>query len=423
MRQRYKKKCGYTTFLGKITTFRHFSLHICKIYCIFALKLQIWFIVRIGIVGTTWPYRGGLAAFNERLARQFQTEGHEVEIFTFTMQYPDFLFPGKTQYSDDPEPADLSITRVMNSINPFTWIKTVRMIRRKQIDLIVIKFWIPLMAPCLGSIARWSRRHGVRVVSILDNVIPHEPHFWDRWLIRYFVRSVDRFVAMSESVRQDCLRFLPADRQDCVALTPHPLYDNFGEAVEKLEARTILGLPEDKTILLFFGFIRDYKGLDLLMRSYAQAHAKSQDLLLVVAGEFYNNSEQYKTLEKELKLEGSIAWHTDFIPDDKVRLYFSAADLIVQPYKTATQSGVTQIAYHFEKPMLVTNVGGLAEIVPDGKVGYVCEVDEASVADAISRFAAIEPKQREQQFRKHIKTEKQKYAWSKMTAHIYDHTK
>ena len=375
--------------------------------------------MRIGILGTTWPYRGGLAAFNERLARQFMAEGHEVEIFTFTLQYPDFLFPGKTQYSDDPRPSDMSITRVMNSINPFTWLKTVRAIRKAGIELIVIKFWIPLMAPCLGTIARLCRRRGIRVVSILDNVIPHEPHFWDKWLIRYFVRSVDKFVAMSESVRQDCLLFLPDSRKDCVALTPHPLYDNFGEAVEKSEARRLLGLPSDKTILLFFGFIRDYKGLDLLMKAYAKVRRDNvqctKDLLLVVAGEFYNNSEQYKTLEKELGIEGTIAWHTDFIPDDKVRLYFSAADLIVQPYKSATQSGVTQIAYHFEKPMLVTNVGGLAEIVPDGKVGYVCEVSESSVADAISRFAAMEPTQREQQFRKHIQTEKQKYAWTNMT--------
>ena len=342
-----------------------------------------------------------------------------MEIFTFTLQYPDFLFPGKTQYSDDPRPSDMSITRVMNSINPFTWLKTVRAIRKAGIELIVIKFWIPLMAPCLGTIARLCRRRGIRVVSILDNVIPHEPHFWDKWLIRYFVRSVDKFVAMSESVRQDCLLFLPDSRKDCVALTPHPLYDNFGEAVEKSEARRLLGLPSDKTILLFFGFIRDYKGLDLLMKAYAKVRRDNvqctKDLLLVVAGEFYNNSEQYKTLEKELGIEGTIAWHTDFIPDDKVRLYFSAADLIVQPYKSATQSGVTQIAYHFEKPMLVTNVGGLAEIVPDGKVGYVCEVSESSVADAISRFAAMEPTQREQQFRKHIQTEKQKYAWTNMT--------
>ena len=375
--------------------------------------------MRIGILGTTWPYRGGLTAFNERLARQFAAEGNEVEIFTFTMQYPDFLVPGKTQYSDTPKPADLSITRTMNSINPFTWIRTARAIHKAGIELLVIKFWIPLMAPCLGTIARLCRRKGIRVVSILDNVIPHEPHFWDKWLIRYFIGSVDRFIAMSESVQKDCRMFLPAQRHDSVAFNPHPLYDNFGQAVSKAEARQHLNLPEDKTILLFFGFIRDYKGLDLLMKAYAKTITNHQspitNLLLVVAGEFYNNGAQYGELEKELGLKGTIEWRTDFIPDDQVRYYFSAADLIVQPYKTATQSGVTQIAYHFERPMLVTRVGGLAEIVPNGKVGYVCEVDEDDIAQAISSFAKMDTKQRDELFLKNIQKEKQKYAWSKMT--------
>ena len=187
--------------------------------------------MRVGVVGTTWPYRGGLAAYNERLARQFAAEGNEVNIFTFTLQYPDFLFPGKTQYSDAPKPEDLTISRTMNSINPFSWFKTARAIRKAGIDLIIIKFWIPLMAPCLGTIARLVRRKGVRVISILDNVIPHEPHFWDRWLIRYFINSVDRFIAMSESVQKDCQRFLPESRKGNVTLTVHPVYDNFGEAV------------------------------------------------------------------------------------------------------------------------------------------------------------------------------------------------
>ena len=392
--------------------------------------------MNIALLGTASPYRGGLAAFNERLARQFMAEGHTVQIFTFTMQYPDFLFPGKTQYSDSPAPKDLKITRTMNSIAPWSWWKTARLLKKAKIDVLVIKFWIPLMAPCLGTIARLARRQGIQVVSILDNVIPHEPHFWDKWLIRYFVRSVDRFVAMSESVRQDCLKFLPeaisnqqsaiSSQQSAVKLSPHPLYDNFGEAVEKSAARKELGLPEDKTILLFFGFIRDYKGLDVLMRAYAEARSQdsgfriqdSDNMLLVVAGEFYNNGEQYKQLEQELGLEGTIAWHTDFIPDERVRLYFSAADLIVQPYKTATQSGVTQIAYHFERPMLVTNVGGLAEIVPDGKVGYVCPVDEHAIAQALVQFAEMPAEEREKQFGENIKQEKQKYAWSVMTAAI-----
>lgn len=345
-------------------------------------------------------------------------EGHEVEIFTFTLQYPDFLFPGKTQYSDAPEPADLSITRTMNSINPFSWFSTARKIQKAKIDLLVIKFWIPLMAPCLGTIARLCRRKGIRVVSILDNVIPHEPHFWDKWLIRYFVRSVDRFIAMSESVQKDCLAFRP---KGPVMLNPHPLYDNFGQAVPKDKARQQLNLPQDKTILLFFGFIRDYKGLDLLMKAYKKAYR--DDLLLVVAGEFYNNGAQYNELEKALGLAGQIEWRTDFIPDDQVRYYFSAADLIVQPYKTATQSGVTQIAYHFDRPMLVTNVGGLAEIVPNGKVGYVCEVNENDVAEAISSFAQMNTKERDELFLPNIQTQKQKYAWSAMTAKIYENTK
>jgi len=399
--------------------------------------------MRIVILGTAYPYRGGLAAFNERLAREVLAEGKntqkgesanqgndEVEVLTFTMQYPDFLFPGKTQYSDDPAPKDLTIRRVMNSINPLSWIRTGRMIRRMQPDLLIIKFWIPLMAPCLGTIARIAKRgrkesgssgnsemresrevKRVRVVSVLDNVIPHEPKPWDGVLIRYFIRSVDGFVAMSESVRQDCLRFISKKHPKTVALCPHPLYDNFGEIVDKTEARRQLGLPETGKILLFFGFIRDYKGLDLLLRAYADARLQNEQVHLVVAGEFYNNSEKYYALEKELGLKQPVIWRTEFIPDEQVRVYFSAADLIVQPYKTATQSGVTQIAYHFRKPMLVTNVGGLAEIVPNGKVGYVTAVDPQAIADALADFCAREDSEC---FRTGIEEERQKYSWSRM---------
>ena len=339
-------------------------------------------------------------------------EGHEVEILTFTLQYPDFLFPGKTQYSDEPAPADLKITRVMNSVNPVSWWKAARLLRRIKPDVMVVKFWIPLMAPCLGTIARLARRQGIRVVSILDNVIPHEPHFWDKWLIRYFVRNIDHFVAMSDSVKRDCERFLPRTTKARVMLCPHPLYDNFGQPVPQAEAQQQLGLNPDYRYLLFFGFIRDYKGLDLLMHAFADPRLRHYRVKLIVAGEFYNNAEQYAQLEKQLGLEGEIVWHTQFIPNDQVRIYFSAADLIVQPYKTATQSGVTQVAYHFSKPMLVTNVGGLAEIVPHGKVGYVTPVDAKAVADALVDFCSDDNKLR---FAQNIETEKKKYAWSRMT--------
>ena len=370
--------------------------------------------MHIVILGTAWPYRGGLSAFNERLARQFMAEGHEVDIVTFTMQYPDFLFPGKSQYSDDPQPKDLRIHRLMNSISPFSWYRTAKKICAMNADMVVVKFWIPLMAPCLGTIARLVRRKGVRVVSILDNVIPHEPKPWDRLLIRYFVGSVDRFVAMSESVLHDCEQF---DTHKPKTLCPHPLYDNFGPKVAKREARKQLGLEQQYTYLLFFGFIRDYKGLDLLLNAFARFKQQpaARNVKLIVAGEFYNNADQYYTLERELGLQTEVLWHTNFIPDENVKLYFCAADLIVQPYKTATQSGVTQIAYHFEKPMLVTDVGGLAEIVPDGKVGYVCHVDAESVAEALTRFAQLTEQERDSQFEENIRVEKAKYAWSNMT--------
>ncbi len=371
--------------------------------------------MKIIIAGTAYPYRGGLAAFNERLAHQFITEGHDVEIYTFTLQYPDFLFPGKTQYSDGPAPEGLRIVRKINSVNPFNWLRAGNEIRKKHPDLLIIKFWLPFMAPCLGTIARLARKNGhTRVVSILDNVIPHEKRIADKLFARYFIGSADGFIAMSDSVMHDVELF---DRKKPKAFCPHPLYDHFGEKTGRQEAATHLGLDTGTRYMLFFGFIRDYKGLDLLMHALADKRFDKMNVRLIVAGEFYNNAEKYHKLEKELGLADKIIWRSDFIADDEVRYYFNAADIIVQPYKSATQSGVTQIAYHFEKPMLVTNVGGLAEIVPDGKVGYVTPVDAQSIADALCDFFQ---NNKQDTFHAHIVEEKQKYAWNRMTQTITD---
>ncbi|MBR1631472.1 MAG: glycosyltransferase [Paludibacteraceae bacterium] len=368
--------------------------------------------MHIVILGTAYPYRGGLAAFNERLARQFQSEGHSVRVYTFKLQYPDFLFPGKTQYSDEPEPQDLDIQRQMNSVNPFNWIKVGKLLKKERPDLLVVKFWLPMMAPCLGTIARIARHNKkTRVISVLDNIIPHEHRVADRVLARYFVKSVDGFVAMSESVLNDVGVF---DNRKPRRFSPHPLYDNFGMSVSRGEALSYLKLDHNMRYLLFFGLIRDYKGLDLLLQAYADERIDKSKVRLIVAGEFYNNGDQYRQLEEQLGLQGLIEWRTHFVPDHEVRYYFSAADLIVQPYKSATQSGVTQIAYHFERPMIVTRVGGLAEIVPDRKVGYVCEVSPQSIADAIVDFYADNV----DRFHDALVREKQKYAWNRMTETI-----
>ena len=369
--------------------------------------------MKIAILGTAWPYRGGLAVYNERLAREFAAQGDEVTIYTFTLQYPSFLFPGKTQYSTEPAPKDLKIIRCLNSINPLNWLKTGRAIRKYSPDILVIKFWLPFMAPCLGKVARIARRNGMtKVVSILDNLIPHEHRPGDRIFGRYFTRSVDGFVAMSDSVLEDLNQF---DIYKPRVFCRHPLYDNFGPKASRDEALKFLGLEPEKRYMLFFGLIRDYKGLDLLLKAYADSRFRKMNVRLIVAGEFYSGSEKYYEMEKELGLEGLVVWKSDFVPDSEVRYCFGAADIIVQPYKSATQSGVTQIAYHFEKPMLVTNVGGLAEIVPDGKVGYVVEPDSAQIADALVDFF---DNNRQEQFTEGILSEKKQYAWSNMTRSV-----
>lgn len=366
--------------------------------------------MKIIIAGPAYPYRGGIAAFNERLANELISEGHDVELYTFTLQYPSFLFPGKTQYSNASPPENLKIYRKINSVNPFNWLAIGREIKKKEADILIVKFWLPFMAPCLGTIARKAKKNGkTKVLSILDNIIPHEKRPGDKLLASYFASSMDSFIAMSQSVLQDVEAL---DKKKPKLLSPHPLYDHFGKPVERQTALKELGLDENKRYMLFFGFIRDYKGLDLLMRAYADKGFEEKNVELIVAGEFYNNSEKYFKLEKELGLKGKIRWFNDFVPDDKVRYFFSAADIIVQPYITATQSGVTQIGYHFEKPMLVTDVGGLAEIIPDGKAGYVVKPEPEAVKDALMDFFEND---KADYFIEGVKEEKKKYAWARMT--------
>lgn len=369
--------------------------------------------MKIVVLGTAWPYRGGIALFNERLAREFQKENDEVITYTFTLQYPSFLFPGKTQYSEEPAPQDMTIVRKVSSVNPFNWIKVGRELKKMAPDLIVIGFWLPFMAPCLGTIARIARKNGkTQVVSVVHNIVPHEHRIGDKMFATYFCNSVDGFVAMSDSVLNDLTLF---DSVKPRVFCRHPLYDNFGKQVDREEALSELGLDTNNRYMLFFGLIRDYKGLDIMLKAYADSRLRKMGVKLIVAGEFYNNAEKYFELEKELGLEGEVIWHREFVPDSKVRYYFGAADIIVQPYKSATQSGVTQIAYHFEKPMIVTNVGGLAEIVPNGKAGYVVEPDEKEIADAIVDFFG---NNRQDEFREGLLFEKRKYAWSNMTKSV-----
>jgi len=370
--------------------------------------------MKIVIVGSAHPYRGGLASFNERLASEFVAEGHDVEIVTFTLQYPSFLFPGKTQFTDSPKPQNLNIVRRISSINPFNWMKVGREIRDKNADMVIFCYWMSFMAPSFGKIARIIHRNGkTKCIALVHNMIPHEQNILDKILPPYFVKSMDGFIALSKSVADDINHFDKHNKPK--TFSPHPIYDHYGIRLDRNEALQQLGLDQNCRYVLFFGLVRAYKGLDLLLQAFADNRIKESNIKLIVAGEFYQDESIYRKQISDLGIEDKIIIHNEFIPDDKVNLYFSAADIIAQTYKSATQSGVTQIAFHFEKPMLVTNVGGLGEIVINGKSGYVVEPKADGIADALSDFF---DKERSTEFAQAVRTEKGKYAWSIMTEKI-----
>lgn len=366
--------------------------------------------LKVAIVGPAHPYRGGLAAIMQTMAREFQHRGYDVEILTFTLQYPSLLFPGKSQTVDTPAPDDLSIRRCVSTISPLSWWRVGRELRRAKPDIVLMKYWTPFMAPCFGTIARLARKNRkTKVICQIDNVKPHEHHITDHLFNRYFLRSVDGFVYMSEQVHGELREYtaVPA------IFSPHPMFENFGGRVEREEACRSLDIDASQRYALFFGLIRDYKGLDTLLDAWHlfKRDARYANHRLIVAGEFYTSREKYIAHIERLGLRDDVILHDHFIADSEVCNYFSAADCVVLPYKTATQSGVTQICYNFCTPVIVTNVGGLAEIVPDGRVGYVTEPTAEGVADALRRINEGDTLSR---FTEAMREERKRFSWSAM---------
>ncbi|MDF1696122.1 MAG: glycosyltransferase [Saprospiraceae bacterium] len=368
--------------------------------------------MKIAIIGPSYPYRGGIATYNERMALEFQEKGHEVTIFTFSLQYPNFLFPGKTQYSTNSQAPNVKIVRAINSVNPFNWITVGNRIKREKPDLVIVRFWLPFMGPCFGTILRRIKSNGhTKVLALVDNMIPHESRIGDTIFTKYFIGPIDGYVAMSKTVLKDIESF---DNQKFKILTPHPLFDNFGETITREDAIKALGLDPNYRYMLFFGFIRKYKGLDLLLQAFADQRFRGKNIKLIVAGEYYVDKALYADLIKKSNLENSVVQFERFIKDSEVKNFFCASDLIVQPYRSATQSGVTQIAYHFNKPMVVTNVGGLPELCPHEKVGYITTTEPNDIGDAILRFFEGD----KNKFEANILEEKKKYSWDILIQNI-----
>ena len=371
-------------------------------------------ITKVTILSPAYPLRGGIASSTERLAYELQSSGYEVEIYTFSLQYPSFLFPGKTQYSEDIAPKGLRIKVAINSVNPFNWWRVGNEIKKAKPDIVISRFWLPFMGPSLGTILRRIKSNGhSKSIAIVDNIIPHEKRIGDFQLAKYYCNAVDGFVVMSKSVGISLQQF----SKNPVSYIPHPIYDNYGEIVSRTAALQKLELPQDQKYLLFFGFIRDYKGLDLLLKAMADQRIQQKNIKLIVAGEYYGDKTKYEKIIVEHNLADRLILKTDFIPNEEVRFYFCAADLVVQPYKTATQSGISQLAYFFEKPMVATRVGGLPEIIDHGKSGYIVDVKVEAIADAIVDYFEND---KAAEFTAQVKINKQKFSWANLVKGIKD---
>ena len=361
---------------------------------------------KIILIGPAFPLRGGISDSNHSLAIALKSLGHDVKIISFSLQYPCFLFPGKSQFDSHAIAPEIDIFSTLNSINPISWLKNSLWLRKQKPDIVITRFWLPFLAPCLGSVLRWSGlKKNILLIGLCDNIVPHEKRLGDSFLTNYFLRANNYFLVMSQSVGNDILSFIPDARLD---YHPHPVYDHFGLLLNKKESINKLGLDLKKKYILFFGFIRRYKGLDLLIEAMVSI---SENIHLIVAGEFYEDELAYKKLVNRLEIKKRVHFYSEFIPQDQVNIYFSACDIVVQPYRSASQSGVAQIAYHFNKPLIVTRIGGLPEIVPDQKVGYVVDVNSVSISKAIQNFYN---QKKEDYFISNILQEKKKYSWESM---------
>lgn len=366
--------------------------------------------MKVIIVGPAYPYRGGIADTNESLCRAFIANGHDASIVTFKMQYPGFLFPGKTQFSKDSEPEEPKVIRMINSINPLNWILTGKRINKLNPDLVIIRYWLPFMSPCLGTIAR-SLKKDIKVFALCDNIIPHEKRPGDILFTKYFVKPFDGFITMSSKVKKELDHFSNKPK----IYIPHPINDNLGEKIPKEKARKHLNLDISGKYILFFGLVRKYKGLDLLLKAMAEDAVKQMNIKLLVVGEFYDSKEEYLEIINEYDLNDRVIIKDEYIPTSDIKFYFSAVDLVAQTYHSASQSGISQIAYNFEVPLLVTNIGGLPEMVIHNKLGYITSKETSDIAKYICEFYEAD---KFDSFSENIQKEKTKYTWNNFSKEI-----
>ncbi|MDR1632007.1 MAG: glycosyltransferase [Dysgonamonadaceae bacterium] len=367
--------------------------------------------MKIALLSAFYPFRGGIAQFNALLYKSLEGQGHEVKAYTFSCQYPSVLFPGKTQYVTEADKAiPIDSEAVLNTVNPFSYEKTAKEILKWKPDVLVMKYWMSFFAPSLGYVARRLKKKGIKTICIIDNAIPHEPRFFDKLFARFFFHQCTHLVVMSEIVRNDLLRLCPEANE---RLLPHPLYDHFGEAIEQTAARLQTSLHPDRKTLLFFGLIRDYKGLDLLIQAMSFLDDSYQ---LLIAGESYGDFGKYRQIIETSPAKDRIQVRNQYISDEEVPVLFSVTDALVLPYKSATQSGVIPVAYHFEVPIVATDVGSLKDTIETAGTGIVCRPKAESIAEGIREIFS----EGTEKFIANIRTEKEKLSWNNFVQDLID---
>ncbi len=372
--------------------------------------------MKIIIVGPAYPYRGGIAHYTGSLYKSFLNRGHEVKIFNFKRLYPKFLFPGKTQFETSPQTEEIASERIIDSINPINWLIAGVKILKEKPDVVIFKYWLPFFAPCFGIISLIIKiLSNSKIIFICHNITPHEKFPFGNMLTKFSFSFVDYFIAQSDAVEKDLLKIKPKAKYKKIF---HPTYEIFGKAIDKNEARKILGLKPDEKVLLFFGYIRPYKGLDLLLSAMKYVLSKFPVKLLVI-GEFYEDSSRYFKIIEEDGISDFVIFKSEYVPNEEVKIYFSASDIVVLPYISATQSGIVQLAYNFNNPVIVTNVGGLPEVVADGKTGFVVEKSPEKLSQAIVKFF---DEKLSEFFARNIDKEKRKYTWDNLVIAIEDIT-
>lgn len=368
--------------------------------------------LKIALVGLTYPFRGGIAHYTTLLCRALR-ERHDVRFFALYRQYPSLLFPGKTQMDESDDSFNIDHEATIDSINPVSWFRTASRIVDQRPDLIVVSWWHPFFAPAFGTIARLARRKGIPTCYLCHNAVPHERSAIDKALLQYAFSAAPVFITHSKQDHDD-LKALKPDA--IVHQNPHPTYDVFAtdEPLTPDEAKRRIGLA-GKRLLLFFGFVREYKGLAHLLDAVRRLGA-DEGYHLAIVGEFYDDKSKYQSALEELTSRGQITLVDRYVPNEEVAVYFTAADLVMVPYLSATQSGVIQIAYAFLKPVIATTVGGIPEVVTDGRTGYlVPPADADALASAAQRYFAED---RREQFEREIVEENEKYSWDRMVETI-----